>query len=212
MNRQASASDSAFFFEVTVGLAPDKLVSSSSTAQFLDSASASNGVPRHAYAADSGIAFDYLDGGIQGDVSDSASFSDEASAALYLGRYRRGDKVDLSLSLPSTPDAPPIAVVLDSDSTQIASMMMPAANQDRTNFALPLPVGLPYSVGSFSVYFHYTIAGTTSLKQVTFDVVSGGDSGGSVIALYSLDRVESRCIVAQLDSGALVLGKTPTVA
>jgi hypothetical protein len=142
---------------------------------------------------------------------DSAAASDVASCSMYLGRFRRGDTVSLLLALDSTPDAPPIAVVLDSDSVQILSKMMPAVDGRRTVFSLPLTVSLAFAVGSFSVYFHIVIAGTQTLKQATFEVVPGGDSGGSVIALYSLDRTDSRCVVAQLASGVLVLGKSPTV-
>lgn len=186
-------------------------VSASDSANANDKPLGSYGVPVPVSASDTGVMFDYLAGGIGGAVGDGATLTGLASCAIYLGRYRRGDKVPLYLQLANTPDAPPIAVVLDSNSYTIATLTMPATDNPRTLFQLPLFIGLPYVIGSFTVYFHSLISGTATIQQATFDVIAGGDSGGGVVSLYALDRIEVRCIVAQLDSGVLVLGRSPTV-
>ena len=128
-----------------------------------------------------------------------------------LGRYRRGDWVTLAFTLTQIPDTIPVAIILDSNSATIATLIMPAACANRLTYSRPVQISLAYAVGNFSVFYHYVVSGTPTLQQATFEVVPGGDSGGAVIAIYSLDRPEVRSIVAQLDSGVLVLGRSPTV-
>jgi hypothetical protein len=142
-------------------------------------------------------------------AADSADFTDAASASLYLGRYRRGDLVGLAISTAAVPDGPPVVVVMDSVPTQILAATMPATNLTRQTFVLPVLLGIDYPIGSFTVYYHYSIDGASTLQQGSFDVIPGGDSGGAVISMYSLDRAESRSVVAQLAGGQLVLGRNP---
>lgn len=147
----------------------------------------------------------------QNPSADSATFTDLALSVMDLGRFRRGDWVPLSFTVQQIPDAIPVAVILDSNSTQIDIKMMPAVTPDGLTFLLPYQVGLAYETGIFTVFYHYVVSGTSTLQNAAFEVVPGGDSGGTVISLYSIDRPEVRSIVAQLDSGVLVLGRSPTV-
>lgn len=148
-------------------------------------------------------------GGVGGGAADSATFTDAASSGLYLGRFRRGDSVPLGFSTPVIPDAPPIAIVLDSNSAQVYAAMMPAFDRSRLSFTSDLFIGLAFSPGSFQVYYHSVINGTATLQHGSFDVVSGGDSGGAILSMYSLDRSEVMCVIAQLEDGHLVLGRNP---
>lgn len=147
----------------------------------------------------------------QSPAADSATFTDTASILSDLGRFRRGDWAPLSLSVASRPDGPPIAVILDGSMSQVAAIPMPSTTADMLNYLLPIQISLTYSVGTYSVFYHYLIAGQSVMQQATLDVIAGGDSGGAVISMYSVDRQEVRSIVAQLDSGILVLGRSPTV-
>lgn len=180
-----------------------------------DSASAHDRVHAsvgHLYAAAASDSFGFIeqaDGGPGGAVASSAIFTDVATSGLYLGSYRRGDTVPLGFSTPAIPDSPPIAIVLNSSSAQVFAGMMPAADRTRKNFALPLFVNLSFGPGKFYLYYHSVVAGQSTLNQGSFDVVAGGDSGGSILSMYSLDRAEVRCVIAQLEDGHLVLGRNP---
>lgn len=147
----------------------------------------------------------------QNPSADSATFTDLALSVMDLGRFRRGDWVPLSFTVQQLPDSIPVAVILDINSVQVDAKMMPAVTPDGLTFLLPYQIGLLYEVGNFNVYFSYVLSGTPTLQNAAFEVVPGGDSGGAVISLYSIDRPEVRSIVAQLDSGVLVLGRSPTV-
>jgi hypothetical protein len=61
------------------------------------------------------------------------------------------------------------------------------------------------------VYFYFTLAGVAYSASGSFDVVAGGDSGGRVMSLHSVDRPEARGLIAQVSSGRLVLGSNPTL-
>jgi hypothetical protein len=147
----------------------------------------------------------------QNPTHDSATFHDVASVVTDLGRFRRGDWVPLGFHLNQLPDYVPVVVILDANNTQVASAMMPSLTPDGLTYFLPYQVGLALSVGNFSVFYHYVISGQSTLQLATFEVVPGGDSGGAVISMYSVDRPEVRSLVAQLDSGVLVLGRSPLV-
>jgi hypothetical protein len=162
-----------------------------------------------AYAADSASALDVSLP--QNPASDSASFSDVAAVIMDLGRVRRGDWIPLSFTLPSLPDSIPVAVILNSDSAQMAALMVPAINPTGTIFSLLFQITSAFSVSNYQVFYSSVVAGQSVMQRAQFEVVAGGDSGGAVIALYSVDRQEVRSIVAQLDSGVLVLGRSPTV-
>jgi hypothetical protein len=147
----------------------------------------------------------------QSPAHDSATFADTAAVISDLGRVRRGDWAELTLSTTAVPDSPPVAIILDNSMATVATLMMPATTPDGLNFSLPLQISLAYSVGTFSVFYHYKLAGQSTIQQQTLEVVPGGDSGGAVISMYSIDRPEVRSLVAQLDSGVLVLGRSPSV-
>ena len=147
----------------------------------------------------------------QNPSSDSATFTDTAAVISDLGRFRRGDWAPLTLSVDSLPDGPPVAVILDNSMDTVATLMMPALDPSGLNFLLPIQISLTYEVGTFSVFYHYKVSGESFLQQSALEVIPGGDSGGAVISMYSIDRTEVRSIVAQLDSGVLVLGRSPSV-
>jgi hypothetical protein len=162
-------------------------------------------------ASDSAAFFERASGLDSAQASDSFVFGDFASVSLYLGRYRVGDYVSLSFDTPSPPDFAPVVVITDANNAQIASFAVASTTRDKLEFGLPLFVSTVYHLGTFQVYFHYTIAGASALNQATFDVVAGGDSGGAVISLHGVDRPEARSIIAQLASGRLVLGSNPAL-
>lgn len=161
------------------------------------------------HARDECVFSDRAREGFGDDAADSAVFTDLADCSVYLGRYRRGDVVQLPFSSDSVPDAAPVVVIVKTTGGQVDAFPIPATDRSLLDFGYPLFIGQPYSLGSFRAYCHFTIGGVEALKQATFDVIAGGDSGGAVISLHGVDRPEARSVIAQLASGRLVLGSNP---
>lgn len=106
-----------------------------------------------------------------------------------------------------------MAKLLNSVGTILESHVLPVVDPyGQTGwFAKLVRLGAGFALGSYTVSFNYTVQGYQGLLLATFEVVGGGDLGGPVISLYSVDRPEARYIVAQLGTGRLVQGRNPTV-
>ena len=128
------------------------------------------------------------------------------STAEFLGRFRRGDEVTIGITLAGIPDSPPLATLYGPTGQAEASYYMPTS--DGLEFSVSPMVGA-WPLGTFSVSIAYSIGGVAASLGMSFDVVSGGDSGGSVISMHVHSRPESNYVVAQLSSGVVVQGRNP---
>jgi hypothetical protein len=84
---------------------------------------------------------------------------------------------------------------------------------DKTNrvFGVELFLGSDFDPGNYLADMTATVGGQPWSSQVAFTVIAGGDSGGSVISLFGIQRPEASYVLAQLSSGRLVQGKNPSV-
>lgn len=168
----------------------------------------------HAYpvgAADYFNFWEVAQGGLSGVAADSFKFTDLASMSFYFGRHRLGDSVGLHFNAFTVPDFAPVAVVVNGNQVDVASFPVPTLDPNALYYASPLFLSTLYSLGNFQVYFYFTVGGTPHSMHGSFDVVAGGDPGGKVISLNSIDRPEARSVLAQLSSGRLVVGLSPTL-
>lgn len=126
---------------------------------------------------------------------------------VYLGRFQRGDKVPISVTLPAWPNSVPLLTV----GNGVAVYEMPWTGQGFT-FGFPLRIsGLIGSLplGSVDLFVHYAVGTLAGNLFYRFDLVDGGDSGGEVISMFCLERPEMTYVVAQLGAGMLVQGRNP---
>lgn len=126
-------------------------------------------------------------------------------------RYQRGQSVLIGSQQTGHADAPPVAAILDPNAEAFATVLLPYAPVRGTDYTYATLFQLPggAALGTYTVTITYAIDGTPWTDTSTFDVVAGGDSGGSVISLYAYDRPEARFVLAQLSSGKLVQGRNP---
>ena len=138
---------------------------------------------------------------------------------MYIGRYQIGQVVPISVVTadasdnPSDPDDVPIARIYRG-STFVASARMSVRDRfsQRAYFDHQLRLmGGDYQVGQHTVIYTYKISGSAIAKQSHFQVVPGGDEGGTVISMTTYKRPEAQFVVAQLTSGRLVFGRGPTI-
>jgi hypothetical protein len=126
-------------------------------------------------------------------------------------RYQRGTVLPLGLLTAGVPDHAPIAVILGPDSRSVLSAEMYAAGASARAFRADVFLDSLFALGVHRVAYSYTVGGVPQEATDAFEIVSGGDSGGDVIALYGLERPERPCVVAQLGCGRLVLGRRPAL-
>jgi hypothetical protein len=148
------------------------------------------------------------------DVSASSliGFGDAAamSNGRHLGRFRRGDTVVAILDAPQIPDSCPYAVVLDEDANVITTGNMAMDGPTRRRFRFTYTPGAESSTGGFKIYCGFYASGEASILSRSFEVVPGGDSGGSVVAMHSTSRPHGTAVIAQLGSGRLAVGRNPS--
>jgi hypothetical protein len=130
------------------------------------------------------------------------------------GRYQRGDAVPLGVAttagegVPTSPDAAPLATIAGPDGGVVATVRLPMAGDD-THFGAAWVPGVDVALGNYSVTYTYQVAGVPGESTAAFEVIPGGDPGGAVVAMASVERPLARYIVAQLASGRLVQGTNP---
>lgn len=135
-----------------------------------------------------------------------------------LGRYTLGQSVPLALvardpgGAPAPQATPPTATVYHGPTGAVA-FAGPLLPLDRAGpglvFGEALRVGAGTGLGKFFVVYRFRAGASPGLATASFTVVGGGDAGGGVISLYSLDRPEASYVLGQLAGGSLVQGQNP---
>jgi hypothetical protein len=122
----------------------------------------------------------------------------------YLGRFRLGDVLTLTIFPDGLPDDLPIATISGPTGIQTVTLVPTLGISFVSSFVVAAPA---YSVGTFSVAIVYSVGGVESEVDQQFDVIPGGDSAGRIISLFS--SRDGHAVLAQTDTGRLVQGTNP---
>lgn len=133
---------------------------------------------------------------------------------MDLGRFQPGQDVRIGVATvdvdgnPAWPVLAPVSTVKDADNNTIFSGKIPMSGLAYI-FSRQLFLGLLYPVGIYQVNYAWTVGSFNGTASDTFEVISGGDVGGGIIAMYAYVRPEATYVVAQLSSGNIVQGRNP---
>lgn len=133
---------------------------------------------------------------------------------MNLGRIQVGQVVTLGLSTfdpsgaPTAPESAPVATITNPNGTKRPPFKL-AMNGGPLAFALPILLGLDFSLGIYGVSYTYTANGFVRSGWDAFTVIAGGDPGGAIISMASYERPEAQYVVVQLTSGRIVQGRNP---
>jgi hypothetical protein len=160
-----------------------------------------------------------------GPLSDAASnrqtFVKNESGA-YLGTCLLGGIIpfriqcrDWMTGVAVKPDKAPWARVLDSFGATV-ELVKGIGTEDTNNvtglFMRKHRVLDPdYAIGHYSVVYSYLVGGRVYSMQDRFEIVGGGDLGGSVISVYSQHHPGVDYVLAHLSSGVLAVGFGPSL-
>jgi hypothetical protein len=139
----------------------------------------------------------------------------------YLGRFQAGAvvplrvwTVDRSTNGPTLPDQAPWLRVYGPGG--VTAQFIPRMPTDDFwgilgLFRWPLRLGVGLPVGTYAVVYSYLVNRRIHVVRDQFEVVGGSDASGTVISLFCQRHPETTYVLAQLDSGRLVLGRNPKV-
>lgn len=134
----------------------------------------------------------------------------------YLGRFQQGDEVPLQIqcfagaATPGLPDAAPV-VRMYRDGTLVDEVIL--ALQPNTQvvgrFGANYRLGYLSEPGRYLAAYWYQASDMVQSQYQVFEVVGGGDPAGPVLAAQSIRRPDGDRMLAQVASGALLLGQDP---
>ncbi len=148
----------------------------------------------------------------------------------YLGKFQDGDSIPLMLDcvdnngLPTIPDADglidassinPEAVILDAAGNTIATVKLAAVFDDVTSAGafqgfFKRRYRIDSTAGGHTILYRYTLSGTTFFRDDTFELVTGGDAKGTIIALDYMPQHGQSVIQYDTESGTIQIGRNPT--
>jgi len=139
---------------------------------------------------------------------------------MYLGRYQLGQHMTLFVrtrdasGTPAFPDQAPTAYITSAGGALVATKKMPVVDRFGATgvFMLPLPVGAAFAVGHYVVTYHFKISSYQGVESDQFEIVSGGNKDGAVIAAHWYERPHGHFIVQQTDAGKLIQGRNPSLS
>lgn len=148
-------------------------------------------------------------------ASSSATASSSGTSVRHVGRFRRGDTLEFSF-VPSGPlDGVPYAYIVNANGTPgfvSERILVPSLDASRLSFGASVLIDGEYQPGTYVVEFYTQVDGQPATADCEFDVIGGGDAGGAVLSMFAVDRPEARCLVAQVEGGQLVFGKSAEIA
>lgn len=140
----------------------------------------------------------------------------------YLGRYQQGDHVplrvwtiDWSTCSPVTPPKAPWLRVFNANG-DLAAFIPRMPTEDFWGitglFRHSLRLDGSFEPGVYAaIYTYRTQIGNTYMLRDQFEVIGGSDGSGTLISMYSVRHPETNYVLAQLNSGRLVMGRNPRV-
>lgn len=138
----------------------------------------------------------------------------------YLGRFQIGDRIGLSVSSKNQksgaavqPSALVQGFIYPTASGTIIEAV-PLHPKDRFggnwDFTANPQLSASYTPGHYTVLYQWANGGTLYERLDTFDVLSGGDVDGQVIALAEAERPEAGFVLFETESGSIKAGRNPS--
>lgn len=136
---------------------------------------------------------------------------------MNLGSFHVGDSIPLSVQglnttpVATLPDSAPIARIY-SGSTLKESVSLPICDRYKTTgyFQKRHRLSSAYSAGIYLIVYDVVISSTTYRTVAFFQVYSGGDADGTVIAATAVERPEANIVLYATESGCLKAGRNPS--
>lgn len=127
---------------------------------------------------------------------------------LYLGKFSRGQSVNITLSLAENPDDSPVATYWLEGTTNVAQESIPIIRSRGVTFYVSRYLGSEFEDGNYAAVIHYDIDAVT-YTAVRYFAVQGGDESAPIIGILEIDRPLGRGVVSHQADGTVKVGYKP---
>lgn len=112
---------------------------------------------------------------------------------------------------PAMPDAAPQLAMFTAAGVLIRRILLPADVQSQQTglFRLPLFLNESFSAGAIHGYIEWRVSGSLFAEPVSFRILPGGSTDGSVISMTHVRRPSSNYLLWQTDAGTIFRGTNP---
>ncbi len=135
----------------------------------------------------------------------------------YLGRKQLGQEMAVTLTAVDADDAPgwptaaPVVDIWNGSTLVLSGKAMPKVDGAATGFfRLNLFLNERFSTGYHEAVVRWTLNGFLGVQTQRFEIITGGDARGAIIALFHHEMPQERYLVAQTDGGQLLKLKRPS--
>ena len=138
---------------------------------------------------------------------------------MFLGFYQLGTLLPLRVrtttaaGVPTNPDAAPQARIIGEDGTTFQTVSLPMFDQERITgyFHHRVSLTADYTVQRYTVLYTWLIGDVLMASTEEFEVIPGGDTSGSTIAMHYFRQESADFVLLQDDSGVLNKLRGPEV-
>jgi len=134
--------------------------------------------------------------------------SSDEGEEKFIGRFRRGQKVTISVIPTRLPIAVPEIDFWLEGTTKVKTVKLPVKNRALPLFSSNIFLDANFPDGHYVAVIKYQIGINQCVAYQYFDVV-GGDSVGSVVGVTEIRRPLGKAIVTQRDDGNIAMGYRP---
>ncbi len=135
---------------------------------------------------------------------------------MDFGDWQLGQEFPITLQAtdgdtPTVPDRAPQLAMFTAAGTLIRRVLMPADTQSQQTglFRLPLFLNENFSVGPIHGYIEWLVDGSLFAEPISFRILPGGSTDGTVISMTHVRRPSSNYLLWQTDAGTIFRGTNP---
>lgn len=132
------------------------------------------------------------------------------STTMYLGRYRRGERLPVMIASSSRPVGCPVVDFWHEGTTKVKTIQIPAHDVARMMFGANLFLGSEFVDGHYVATIRYTLSIGVTVHYRRFEVIGGGPEG-NVISVTELRRPLGRAIISHREDGHISMGYNPRI-
>jgi len=134
----------------------------------------------------------------------------DPSHQLFIGRFRRGQKLSITMIPSQLTDECPVVDFWLEGTTKVKTVKLPLTNKNTPCFSVDVFLNALFEDGHYVATIRYDITGTQSQHYQYFQV-TGGEAEGCVVGVHEIRRPLGRAVIMHRDDGNVAMAYKPRV-